>query len=117
ALNTALESGAAFIGPALAGLVVAFFTPGVALAIDAATFVISAGTLLALRRTANTNKGEGEAEGGLPGEQDAAPPMSFSRLLSVNRVLQLTLLITLFSNLAFDGMTEVALPVFSRDYI
>ena len=50
ALNTALESAAGFIGPALAGLVVAVFTPGVALAIDAVTFLISAATLLAIRR-------------------------------------------------------------------
>jgi hypothetical protein len=43
--------------------------------------------------------------------------MGFTRLLTVSRVLQLTLLVTLFSNLAFDGMSEVALPVFSRDYL
>src|SRR5205085_6823408 len=49
ALNTAVESGAAFVGPALAGLVILVFTPGVALALDAVTFVISAATLLALR--------------------------------------------------------------------
>jgi MFS family permease len=43
--------------------------------------------------------------------------MGFFRLLTVSRVVQFTLLITLFSNLAFDGMTEVALPVYSRDYL
>ena len=43
--------------------------------------------------------------------------MGFVRLLAVSRVVQLVLLITLFSNLAFDAMAEVALPVFSRDYL
>ena len=65
ALNTALESAAAFVGPALAGLVVAVFTPGVALAIDAVTFVVSAATLLAIRVTPRGAgaAGEGDAEG------------------------------------------------------
>ncbi len=39
------------------------------------------------------------------------------RFLAVSRIVQLTLLIVLFSNLAFDAMAEVALPVFSRDYL
>ena len=43
--------------------------------------------------------------------------MGFLRFLAVSRFVQLTLLIMLFSNLAFDAMAEVALPVFSRDYL
>jgi predicted MFS family arabinose efflux permease len=114
ALNTALESAAAFVGPALAGLVVAVFTPGVALAIDAATFVISAATLLALRTTPR-----GEDAAGESGDEtaDGSSRKGFVRFLAVSRIVQLTLLIVLFSNLAFDAMAEVALPVFSRDYL
>ena len=121
ALNTALESAAAFVGPALAGLVVAVFTPGVALAIDAVTFVVSAATLLAIRVTP---RGAGAAgEGDAVGESDhdttadGASRKGFVRFLAVSRIVQLTLLIVLFSNLAFDAMAEVALPVFSRDYL
>ena len=119
ALNTALESGAAFLGPALAGVVVAVFTPGTALAIDAVTFAISAAALLALRaglRASAVNVGVTEDGDEDPtAEADGSSPMRFMRLLTVSRVVQLTLLITLFSNLAFDAMAEVALPVFSRD--
>lgn len=114
ALNTALESAAAFVGPALAGLVVAVFTPGVALTIDAATFVISAATLLAMRVTPR-----GVDEAGESGEETADEPTrkGFVRFLATSRIVQLTLVIVLFSNLAFDAMAEVALPVFSRDYL
>jgi MFS family permease len=118
ALNTALESGAAFLGPALAGVVVAVFTPGTALAIDAVTFAISAAALLALRaglRASAVNVGVAEEGDEDPTAEEDGSPMRFMRLLTVSRVVQLTLLITLFSNLAFDAMAEVALPVFSRD--
>ncbi len=111
ALNTALESAASFVGPAVAGLVVAVFTPGVALTVDAATFVISAATLLAMRVTPRAVE-EGEED-----EVEEASRKGFFRFLSVSRIVQLTLLIVLFSNLAFDAMAEVALPVFSRDYL
>ena len=115
ALNTALESAASFVGPALAGLVVAVFTPGVALTIDAATFVVSAATLLAIRVTP---RGADEAgEGDEDQTADGSSRMGFLRFLAVSRIVQLTLLIVLFSNLAFDAMAEVALPVFSRDYL
>jgi MFS family permease len=117
ALNTALESAAGFIGPALAGLVIAVFTPGVALAIDAATFVISAATLLAVRVSPRGVDAAGEGDLDATAEQNGSSRMGFTRLLMVSRVVQLTLLITLFSNLAFDAMAEVALPVFSRDYL
>ena len=117
ALNTALESAAAFVGPALAGLVVAVFTPGVALTIDAVTFVVSAATLLAIRVTPRgvDEAGEGDAEAGPTA--DGSSRKGFVRFLAVSRIVQLTLLIVLFSNLAFDAMAEVALPVFSRDYL
>jgi predicted MFS family arabinose efflux permease len=110
ALNTALESAAGFLGPALAGLVIAVFSSGVALAIDAVTFLVSAATLLALRpRPAAAESGEEEPT--------AEPRIGFVKLLAVSRVFQLVLLITLLSNLAFDAMADVALPVFSRDYL
>src|SRR4029079_3004046 len=115
ALNTALESAASFVGPALAGLLVAVFTPGVALTIDAATFVVSAATLLAIRVTP---RGADEAgEGDEDQTADGSSRMGFLRFLAVSRFVQLTLLIMLFSNLAFDAMAEVALPVFSLDYL
>ena len=89
ALNTALESAAAFLGPALAGLVVAVFTPGVALAIDAATFVISAATLLAMRVTPRgVRPRRGKATRRPP---TTVPRWASCRLLATSRVVQLTL--------------------------
>ncbi|HXT90829.1 MAG TPA: MFS transporter [Trebonia sp.] len=119
ALNTALESAASFVGPALAGLVVALFSPGVALAIDAVTFVVSAATLLAIRVTRRgvDEAGEGDEESDQDPTADGSSRMGFMRFLAVSRFVQLTLLIMLFSNLAFDAMAEVALPVFSLDYL
>src|SRR5262245_32528621 len=114
ALNTALESAAAFIGPALAGLVIAVFTPGVALAIDASTFVVSAATLLALRPN-RTGAAAAEADEDPTADESGSSRMRFVDLIRVSRVFQLVLLITLFSNLAFDAMIDLALPVFSRD--
>jgi MFS family permease len=111
ALNSMLEGAAAFVAPALAGLVVAFFSPGVALAIDALTFVVSAVTLLAVRLSRTrpvTDPVEADAEIG-------SSRRDFTGLLGRNRVVQLVLLITLLSNLGFDAMADVALPVFSRD--
>jgi predicted MFS family arabinose efflux permease len=114
ALNTALESAAGFVGPALAGLVVAVFTPGVALTIDAGTFVISAASLLAMQVTP---RGEGAAGESDEETVDEPSRKRFMKFLATSRIVQLTLLIVLFSNLAFDAMAEVALPVFSRDYL
>ena len=115
-LNTALESAAGFIGPALAGVVVAVFTPGVALAIDAATFLISGLTLMALRRNL-AREGASRTSEESSTEEPEASRMGFLRFLAVNRVVQLTLVIVLFSNLAFDAMADVALPVFSGDVL
>src|SRR6478672_7478456 len=117
ALNTALESAASFVGPALAGLVVALFSPGVALAIDAVTFVVSAATLLAIRVTRRGVDEAGDEESDQDPTADGSSRMGFMRFLAVSRFVQLTLLIMLFSNLAFDAMAEVALPVFSLDYL
>ena len=114
-LNTALESAAGFLGPALAGIIVAVFTPGVALAIDAVTFLISAITLIALRR--NLARGEGVRASEEDSDEPEASRTGFLKFLAVNRVVQLTLIIVLFSNLAFDAMADVALPVFSRDVL
>jgi predicted MFS family arabinose efflux permease len=117
ALNTALESAAGFLGPALAGLLIAVFTPGVALAVDACTFLISAVTLLAMRLDPNRVRTGEEDELEASGVPEDTSARGFIRLLLVSRVLQLTLVITLLSNLAFDAMAEVALPVYSRDHL
>lgn len=116
ALNGALESGAGFLGPALAGLIVVVFTPAVALAIDGVTFLISAATLLALRLRLRPT-GSDELCADREAESSTGSPAGFLKLLVTSRVVQLVLLITLLSNLAFDAMADVALPVFSRDYL
>lgn len=118
ALNGALESGAGFLGPALAGLIVVVFTPAVALVIDSVTFLISAATLLALcLRLRPQPTGPDEVCDDAEAESSTGSPVAFLKLLATSRIVQLVLLITLLSNLAFDAMADVALPVFSRDYL
>jgi MFS family permease len=117
ALNTALESAAGFIGPALAGLVIAVFSSGVALGLDAVTFLISAATLLAIRLRPRGAGATAEEDEDPAAEQEGSSRIGFVKLLKVSRVFQLVLLITLFSNLAFDAMADVALPVFARDHL
>ena len=114
ALNTALESAAGFIGPALAGLVVAVFTPGVALTIDAVTFVISAASLLAMRVTP---RGEGEA--GESDEETADEPTrkGFLKFLATSRIVAADPTYRAVLQPGLRCMSEVALPVFSRDYL
>jgi predicted MFS family arabinose efflux permease len=117
ALNTALESAAGFIGPAMAGLLIAVFSSGVALGIDAATFLISAVTLLLIRLRPRGAGAAAHDDEDPAAEQDGSSRIGFTKLLKVSRIFQLVLLITLFSNLAFDAMAEVALPVFARDHL
>jgi len=77
--------------------------------------LISAITLLAIRLRPRGAGAAAEDDEEPAAEQEGSSRIGFTKLLKVSRVFQLVLLITLFSNLAFDAMAEVALPVFARD--
>jgi MFS family permease len=98
-------------GPSIAGLVVTAFQSGVALAIDAGTFLVSTLTLAAMRssrpRVASSAAAAAEAEA-VPGEA------SFWRFLLHSRLFQVILLIVVVLNLVLNGMLEVGLPALAK---
>ena len=146
--GNALTSGgtqlASLAGPAVGGVVVALAGPGPAFAVDAATFVVSALTLLAIRAqqrapapavpapaVAPARAGSPPPGGasGAPGQPDVAVAVAeegegegggegevptLRRLLASERVLQLILLVTLAANLGMGGLSEVALPALAH---
>lgn len=135
--GNALTSGgtqlASLAGPAVGGVVVALAGPGPAFAVDAATFVVSALTLLAIRVQqrapapavvpAPAGSPPPGAASGAPGQPEAAVAVAeegegevptLRRLLASERVLQLILLVTLAANLGMGGLSEVALPALAH---
>jgi MFS family permease len=114
ALNFSSMQGANLVGSALAGVVVAAFTAGGGLAIDAATFVVSA-VSLAMMRAANlathSKKEQGvNAENPPASIQEQGVQVSFWHFLRTSQLIQVTLLFFLMLGLVTGGLVEVALP-------
>jgi len=106
--------GANLVGSAFAGVIVAAFTAGVGLAIDAATFLVSAGSL-ALMRTdhrATPSKPDEEESQENPSAsiQEQGAQVSFWRFLRTSRLIQVILLMFIVISLVSGGLIEVALP-------
>lgn len=102
------------VGASLAGVVVAAFTAGMGLAIDAATFIVSAVSLV-MMRVDNPVTGHKSAKGksccipqNSPHEREAQ--VSFWRFLRLSRQVQAILLISIAVGFCFGGLLEVALP-------
>lgn len=109
-LIMASMQGANLVGSALAGLVVAAFTSGGALAIDAATFLVSALSLALMRttrRAAPSTKERGESQ---TSTQEQGAQMSVWHFLGTSRLIQVTLLMFVVISLCSGGLIEVALP-------
>jgi MFS family permease len=106
ALSSSAQNLALLVGPGLGGLIAAAVSPRLNLAIDAATFLISAGTLMFVRERA------GEPDTAVPGEA-----AGFFGFLRTSRLMQIVLALTIISNLAYFGMLELALPVWSSDVL
>src|SRR5260221_2909438 len=106
--------GANLVGSAFAGVVVAAFTAGAGLAIDAATFFVSAASL-ALMRTAHratpSKREAGESqENPSASTQERGSQVSFWRFLLTSRLIQVILLMFIVIGLFSGGLIEVALP-------
>src|SRR6266567_2962892 len=106
--------GANLVGSAFAGVVVAAFTAGAGLAIDAATFFVSAASL-ALMRTAHratpSKREAGESqENPSASTQERGAQVSFWRFLLTSRLIQVILLMFIVIGLFSGGLIEVALP-------
>ncbi len=114
-LMMASQQGASLIGSSVAGVIVAGLTSAVALALDAVTFLVSAGSLALMRGTkhATPDGSQTEASQGHPLEaaQQVGTPISFWRYLGTSRLIQITLLMFIVSSLVTGGVIEVALPV------
>ncbi|MFJ3221004.1 MFS transporter [Kitasatospora sp. NPDC086801] len=103
ALNSTVNFGAGLLGPALAGPLVAWLNPAAALGLDAATFAVSAVTLLLIGR------GSAVAPAG-PISERASVPRNFRGLLRESPLLRAVLTVTVIANLTVGGATRVALP-------
>ncbi|HEU5348412.1 MAG TPA: MFS transporter [Ktedonobacterales bacterium] len=127
-INMATVQVSTLAGPSVGGVIVAAVRSGVAFAIDAATFVVSALALAGMRGTraamptpgiaADTENDDTPATA-MPTETAAngatlAPtepePKTFWALLRTSRLLQTGLAVSIVANLAFGGLVEVALP-------
>jgi MFS family permease len=113
-LMMASLQGANLIGSSVAGVLVAGFTSAVALAIDAGTFLVSAASLLLMRRTRratpDANPPEARQVQPLASAQAGGAPISFWSYLGTSRLIQLALLMFVASSLVTGGLFEVALP-------
>lgn len=109
--------GANLVGSALAGVVVAAFTAGAGLAIDAATFLVST-VSLALMRAANRATPGKQGEGASQEHPSASTPeqgaqvggQGFWHFLLTSRLIQVVLLMFIVIGIFSGGLIEVALP-------
>jgi MFS family permease len=116
ALSTAAVQAGSLVGPALGGaLVAATHASTAAFAVDAASFAVSALTLLMIPRHAV--RGSVAATAGGTAEDtvgaDSAPG-SVLALLRRSRALQVILVVVIAANLASGGMSDVALPALAH---
>jgi len=114
-LFMASMQGANLVGSSVAGVVVAAFTAGAALAIDAATFLVSALSLALMRGTKyampGTNKEGAGQENPAASIQEQGVQVSFWQFLRTSRLIQITLLLFIATSIVSGGLIEVALPV------
>jgi MFS family permease len=109
AISTAAVQAGSLLGPAIGGaLVAATHTSTAAFAVDAASFAVSALTLLLIPRRAAQAEA-GLAEEGAVGTTDAGGDGVLA-LLRRSRVLQVIMVVVIAANLAGGGMSDVALP-------
>jgi hypothetical protein len=107
ALSTAMVQAGSLLGPALGGALVATtHASTAAFAVDAASFGISALTLLMIR--AKAPGGEAQAP------EAIVPPGGVLALLRRSRALQVLLVVVIAANLASGGMGEVAMPALAH---
>jgi predicted MFS family arabinose efflux permease len=131
ALASAATQLAMLAGPVAGGALVAVLGPAPAFAVDAATFVVSALTLAGVRSAQHstqpstqhsmgiTGAGPADAPAAATGAGEGQPQPSAApgagtptvwKLLRSERILQISLLVTVAANLGSAGADEVALP-------
>jgi MFS family permease len=109
AIYNAAVQGGTLLGPAIGGAVVATAGPAPAFGIDAATYAVSAVSLVMIKRaTDDGTESPRNAAGSLPER------ITVWTLLARERVLQLILAVLVGANFAVTACFEVALPVLSH---
>ena len=113
-LIMASMQGANLVGSSVAGVVVAAFTAGAALAIDAATFLMSAVSLALMRTVKSATPSTSGAETSLKKPaasiQEQGVQVSLWHFLRTSQLIQITLLLFIIISLVSGGLIEVALP-------
>jgi MFS family permease len=116
ALQTSSMQMATVLGSSLAGFVVSRFQSGIAILIDALSFVVSAVTLalMSLGKGKHTHThNETQEDGG----ESVDTSMTFWQLLRRSRYLQILLAMVIFMNMGNGATFGVALPVFVHDVV
>src|SRR2546429_4213765 len=115
ALSTAAMQAGSLLGPALGGALVAGTGAStVAFAVDAASFGISALTLLLIPRRPAAGSVAAAAAEAAAGTAEPATPGGVLALLRRSRAFQVILVVVIAANLAGGGMGEVALPALAH---
>lgn len=113
--GNALSSGwtqlAIFVGPAIGGVVVAAVGAAPAFAVDGATYVVSALTLVGVRLLGPVRLASVSETGSVPAAGDGP---TLWQVIRSERVLRLIFAITLVANLGSGGESEVALPALAH---
>jgi hypothetical protein len=112
AINATTMQLANLIGPSIGGFVVGRLQSGPALAVDAATFVVSALTLWAMHGSALPVDEKQHMEEEQPLTTGGMAP--FWHLLRTWRLLQVALVIIIVGNLTIGGTLFVALPALAH---
>jgi hypothetical protein len=115
ALSTAMVQAGSLLGPALGGALVATTRASTAaFAVDAASFGISALTLLLIPRRAGAGSVTAVAAEAAAETGEAPPAGGVLALLRRSRVLQVLLVVVIAANLANGGMGEIAMPALAH---
>lgn len=144
ALNFSSIQLANLVGSGLAGIVVAAFQSGIALALDALSFVVSAISLVAMRSSRQTMPAKADEsvegqrarqasppsihtspapieeinrtpkEGGREEVDTAEPSITFWQLVRSSQLVQVAFVVSVIANLTFGGTLEVALPALAK---
>jgi hypothetical protein len=118
ALSTAMVQAGSLLGPALGGALVATTRASTAaFAVDAASFGISALTLLLIPRRPGAGSVTAAAAAAAEAAADTgdeAPAGGVLALLRRSRVLQVILVVVIAANLANGGMGEIAMPALAH---
>lgn len=112
-LMMASLQGANLVGSSISGAVVAVFSAAAALAIDAATFFVSAVSLALMRETKRVTPGQAGQEQPATGAEEQGVQVAvqgFWQFLLTSRLLQVSLLLFIVISIVSGGLIEVALP-------